>query len=103
MFGFKRSLVQVVILLVWCTQNCTFGYAALWYILTCITGSVILLAFSTYDHDYWLDKGVFSPPAWPLVGHIKTMVTMKEQGGICFQRIYDTYKDVRFLGKQVIG
>lgn len=60
--------------------------------------SAVILGLGTYDHDYWRSRGIFSPPAWPVVGHIPSVVMFKEQGGMCFKRIYDTYKNERFLG-----
>lgn len=99
MIGFKWSMVQLVLFLTWALHHYTFGNVVIWYILTALLVAATVLAVTTYDHDYWRSIGVFSPPAWPLVGHIKTVVTFKEQGGICFKRIYDTYKKERFLGK----
>ncbi|KAI5651489.1 cytochrome p450 domain-containing protein [Phthorimaea operculella] len=98
MIGFKWSMVQLVLILAWALQYCTFGSPILWYLLaTCLVLSVVL-AVTTYDHDYWSSRGVFAPPAWPLVGHIKSVVMFKEQGGMCFKRIYETYRNERFLG-----
>ncbi|XP_072938118.1 cytochrome P450 6j1-like [Epargyreus clarus] len=97
MLGFKRSMVQTVIFLTWAVQNSTYG-SLLWYIFAVTLGSATVLALLTYDHDYWSRRGIFSPPAWPLVGHIRTVATFKEQGGMCFKRIYDKYKHLRFLG-----
>ncbi|XP_068622726.1 cytochrome P450 6B1-like [Battus philenor] len=98
MFGFKRSMVKIVLFLIFATQFCTFGYVILWYIFVGSLLFSLVLTVLTYDHDYWHQRGVFSPPAWPLVGHIPTVVAFKEQGGMCFKRIYDTYKNRRFLG-----
>ncbi|KAL4709477.1 hypothetical protein ACJJTC_012814 [Scirpophaga incertulas] len=58
----------------------------------------LLYALGTYDHGYWASKGVVSPPAWPFVGHILSVITFREQGGLCFKRIYDAHKDLKFLG-----
>lgn len=99
MIGFKWSFVQLVLFLSWALQYCTFGSVVLWYILAVALAVASVLAVTTYDHDYWASKGIFAPPACPLVGHIKSVVTFKEQGGMCFKRIYDTYKNERFLGK----
>ncbi|XP_049871412.1 cytochrome P450 6B1-like [Pectinophora gossypiella] len=96
--GFKWSMVQLVLFLAWALQYCTFGSPLLWYFLATCLGVACTLALTTYDHDYWATRGVFAPPAWPLVGHIASVVTFKEQGGLCFKRIYDTYKNERFLG-----
>ncbi|KAJ8718311.1 hypothetical protein PYW08_002548 [Mythimna loreyi] len=98
MFGFKRSSVQLVVLLAWLLRYYTFGTIVLWSIFACGLSLAIVLAITTFDHDYWTSRGVFSPPAWPIVGHILSVVMFKEQGGMCFKRIYDTYKDKRFLG-----
>ncbi|PZC70874.1 hypothetical protein B5X24_HaOG200062 [Helicoverpa armigera] len=98
MFGFKRSSVQLVVMLAWLLRYYTFGSIVLWSIFACGLSLAVVLAITTYDHDYWTSRGVFSPPAWPVVGHILSVVMFKEQGGMCFKRIYDTYKDKRFLG-----
>ncbi|KAH9634615.1 hypothetical protein HF086_009267 [Spodoptera exigua] len=98
MFGFKRSSVQLVVILAWLLRYYTFGSIVLWCIIACGLSLAVVLAVTTYDHDYWTSRGVFSPPAWPVVGHILSVVMFKEQGGMCFKRIYDTYKDKRFLG-----
>ncbi|XP_026727646.1 cytochrome P450 6B1-like [Trichoplusia ni] len=98
MFGFKRSAFQLVVCLAWGLQYYTFGSLVLWYIFACGLSVAVVLAVTTYDHDYWRSRGVFSPPAWPVVGHILSVVMFKEQGGMCFKRIYDTYKDERYLG-----
>ncbi|XP_047029154.1 cytochrome P450 6B1-like [Helicoverpa zea] len=98
MFGFKRSSVQLVVMLAWLLRYYTFGSIFLWSIFACGLSLAVVLAITTYDHDYWTKRGVFSPPAWPVVGHILSVVMFKEQGGMCFKRIYDTYKDKRFLG-----
>ncbi|CAH0687939.1 unnamed protein product [Spodoptera exigua] len=98
MFGFKRSSVQLVVILAWLLRYYTFGSVVLWCIIACGLSLAVVLAVTTYDHDYWTSRGVFSPPAWPVVGHILSVVMFKEQGGMCFKRIYDTYKDKRFLG-----
>nr|WRX05941.1 CYP365A1 [Helicoverpa armigera] len=98
MFGFKRSSVQLVVMLAWLLRYYTFGSIVLWSIFACGLSLAVVLAITTYDHDYWISRGVFSPPAWPVVGHILSVVMFKEQGGMCFKRIYDTYKDKRFLG-----
>lgn len=99
MFGFTRTSVRLVILLAWALRYYTFGYIVLWYIFACGLSAAVVLAITTYDHDYWASRGVFSPPAWPIVGHIPSVVMFKEQGGMCFKRIYETYKDKRFLGE----
>lgn len=99
MFGFKRTFVKIILLLLFAIQFCTFDSVVLWYILASSFCVVCALAVLTYDHDYWKGKGIFSPPAWPLVGHIRTVVAFKEQGGMCFKRIYDTYKNEKILGK----
>ncbi|XP_030030986.2 cytochrome P450 6B1 [Manduca sexta] len=98
MFGFKPSLLQAVIILTWILQYWTFGSVVLWYIFGVCWLSAVVLGVATYDHDYWRSRGIFSPPAWPVVGHIPSVVMFKEQGGMCFKRIYDTYKNERFLG-----
>ncbi|XP_022824780.1 cytochrome P450 6B1-like [Spodoptera litura] len=98
MFGFKRSSVQLVVILAWLLRYYTFGSIVIWCIVACGLSLAIVLAVTTYDHDYWTSRGVFSPPAWPVVGHIPSVVMFKEQGGMCFKRIYDTYQDERFLG-----
>ncbi|XP_075979686.1 cytochrome P450 6B1-like [Anticarsia gemmatalis] len=98
MFGFKHSMVRLVVLLAWVLRYYTFGSIVLWYIISCGLSFAVVLAITTYDHDYWRSRGVFSPPAWPVVGHILSVVMFKEQGGMCFKRIYDTYKDLKFLG-----
>ncbi|CAH2049569.1 unnamed protein product, partial [Iphiclides podalirius] len=98
MFGFKRSVIRTVLLLSVAVQFCTFGSVVLWYMFAGSLSVAVALAVLTYDHDYWVRRGVFSPPAWPLVGHIKSVVAFKEQGGMCFKRIYDTYRNERFLG-----
>lgn len=99
MFGFKYSMVQLVVLLTWLLEYYTFGSVVLWYIVAYGLSLAVILAITTYDHDYWQSRGVFSPPAWPVVGHILSVVMFKEQGGMCFKRIYDTYKDLKFLGE----
>ncbi|KPJ04498.1 Cytochrome P450 6B1 [Papilio xuthus] len=98
MFGFKRSYVKIILLLVFAVQFCTFGSVVLRYMFNCSLCVACVLAVLTYDHDYWRVKGIFSPPAWPLVGHIRTVVAFKEQGGMCFKRIYDKYRDKKFIG-----
>lgn len=103
MFGFKRSSVQLVVLLAWLLRYYTFGSIVIWCIVACGLSLAVVLAVTTYDHDYWTSRGVFSPPAWPVVGHIPSVVMFKEQGGMCFKRIYDTYKDKRFLGEYLIN
>lgn len=102
MLGFKRSMVQSLVILSWAIQHCTFGLIVLWYTFALLLFVFVVLAITTYDHDYWIDRGVFSPPGLPIVGHIISVVTFKEQGGMCFKRIYDTYKDERFLGKSSV-
>lgn len=99
MLGFKSSLIQLILFFTWALQYYTFGYIILWYILSGALGIAVIFAVTTYDHDYWLNRGVFSPPGLPIVGHIKNVVAFKEQGGLCFKRIYDSYKNLRFLGK----
>lgn len=98
MFGFKQSIVQAIVILTWALEYYTFGNLVLWWTLSIILCLLVALAVTTYDHDYWRLRGVFSPPAWPIVGHILSVVTFKEQGGMCFKRIYDTYRNKRFLG-----
>ncbi|KAJ8714393.1 hypothetical protein PYW07_002618 [Mythimna separata] len=98
MFGFKRSSVQLVVILAWLLRYYTFGSIVLWCIFACGLSVAVVLAITTFDHDYWSSRGVFSPPAWPIVGHILSVVMFKEQGGMCFKRIYDTYTEKRFLG-----
>ncbi|CAB3244134.1 unnamed protein product [Arctia plantaginis] len=98
MFGFKYSMVQLVVLLTWFLQYYTFGFIILWYIVACGLSLAVVLTITTFDHDYWQLRGVFSPPAWPIVGHILSVVMFKEQGGMCFKRIYDTHKNLKFLG-----
>lgn len=101
MLGFKWSVSRSVVFTMWLIQYYTFGSAILWFALSTFLIGAVVLGFLTYDYDYWIARGVFSPPALPLVGHIKTVVTFQEQGGMCFKRIYDTYKDLRFLGKLI--
>ncbi|CAG9133227.1 unnamed protein product [Plutella xylostella] len=98
MLGFTRSSSQRVFLLAYALQSWSFGAVWLWWLWAGLTAAAVVHALCTYDHDYWSDQGVFSPPAWPLAGHILSVVTFQEQGGMCFKRIYDTYKDVKFLG-----
>nr|XP_026498167.1 cytochrome P450 6B5-like [Vanessa tameamea] len=98
MFGFKNILFQSVIFLVWITQNYTFGSEILWHICTYLIYANLVLCVLMYDYDYWVNRGVFSPPALPVVGHIGPVVAGKEQGGICFKKIYDKYKDKKILG-----
>ncbi|XP_063539939.1 probable cytochrome P450 6a17 [Cydia strobilella] len=98
MFGFKRSSVQLLVILSWCLQEWTFNNVVLWYIFACGVWMSGFLCLLTYDRDYWSDRGVFSPPAWPLVGHILSVVLFREQGGICFLKIYNKYRHLRILG-----
>ncbi|XP_073960469.1 probable cytochrome P450 6a23 [Choristoneura fumiferana] len=98
MFGFKRCSVQLLVLLSWCMEYWTFGYVFLWYLFACAVFISFLLVVLTYDHDYWTNRGIFSPPAFPLVGHILSVVLFKEQGGMCFKRIYNKYRGLKFLG-----
>ncbi|XP_028164104.1 cytochrome P450 6B1-like [Ostrinia furnacalis] len=98
MFGFKRSVAFLVVTLAWALQYYTFRSVLLWYIFAVPLSLAVVYAVGTYDHEYWADRGIFAPPALPFVGHIKTVVTFKEQGGLFFKRIYDQYKDLRFLG-----
>lgn len=92
----KLSTVLVISMLV--IQNCFIKSDLLYYVLWSAVFVRLLLHLLTYDHDYWDKRGIFSPPALPLIGHIATVATMKEQGGICFKRIYDEHKEKRFLG-----
>ncbi|KAL0820900.1 hypothetical protein ABMA28_005560 [Loxostege sticticalis] len=98
MFGFKRSVALLVVCLAWALQYYTFGSVLLWYIFAVSLALAVVYAVGTYDHEYWTDRGIYAPPSAPFVGHIKTVVTFKEQGGLFFKRIYDQYKDLRFLG-----
>ncbi|CAH1637457.1 unnamed protein product [Spodoptera littoralis] len=70
MFGFKRSSVQLVVILAWLLRYYTFGSIEIWCIVACGLSLAVVLAVTTYDHDYWTSRGVFSPPAWLVVGHI---------------------------------
>lgn len=99
MFGFKKSWILLSIILAWALRYYTFEYTLLWYIFALILIGSIVLALGTYDHDYWAKKGVFSPKPYPFVGHIWSLITFKDQSGVCFKRIYDTYKNEKFLGK----
>lgn len=99
MFGFKRSVALLVVCLAWALQYYTFGSVLLWYIFAVSLALAVVYAVGTYDHEYWTDRGIYAPPSAPFVGHIKTVVTFKEQGGLFFKRIYDQYKDLRFLGE----
>ncbi|RVE48658.1 hypothetical protein evm_006729 [Chilo suppressalis] len=98
MFGFDRSFTFLVVCLAWALQHYTFGSVVIWYIFAVPLSCCIVYALGTYDHGYWASRGIFSPPAWPFVGHIKSVVMFQEQGGLCFKSIYDKYKDFRFLG-----
>ncbi|CAH2244689.1 jg1344 [Pararge aegeria aegeria] len=98
MFGFKKSLVQTVIIIAWILDSYTFGSVFLSNILVIALCANVLLSVLMYDYDYWANRGVFSPPALPIVGHIGSVVAGKEQGGVCFQRIYNAYKDKKFFG-----
>lgn len=98
MFGFKSSVFSYVVMLAWFLEYYTFGNKFLGVLLSCSLVFALVLAVTTYDHDYWTNRGVFSPPALPIVGHIKSVAMFQEQGGMCFKRIYDTYKSLRFLG-----
>ncbi|CAG9790785.1 unnamed protein product [Diatraea saccharalis] len=98
MFGFNRSASLLVVYLAFALQHYTFGSAVLWYIFAVPLIVTVVYGLGTYDHGYWTSRGIFSPPASLFVGHIKTVITFREQGGLCFKRIYDTYKDLRFLG-----
>ncbi|XP_037874501.1 cytochrome P450 6B1 [Bombyx mori] len=98
MFGFRRSLVEAVVFLSWLLEDWTFGSSVLWHVYFTLWICSLVLTVTTYDHDYWKDRGIFSPPALPVVGHILSVVLFREQGGMCFKRIYDTYTDQRFLG-----
>lgn len=98
MLGFKHSMCGSVVILAWLLQYYTFGSLLVWYIIACGLSLAVILTITTYDHDYWVARGIFSPPGWPIVGHILSVVMFKEQGGICFKRIYDTHKHLKFLG-----
>ncbi|XP_013183684.2 cytochrome P450 6B2 [Amyelois transitella] len=98
MYGFKKPLVLLFFILSYAIRYCTFGNDALWLIFASLLTLTVLLALGTYDHDYWSNRGVFSPPAWPFVGHIWSSITFKEQAGLCYKRIYDAHKDKRILG-----
>ncbi|KAM3958388.1 cytochrome P450 6B1 [Aphomia sociella] len=98
MFRFKRSLVQSVVLLLWALQYWTFGNNLLWYILAVSLAVAIVLALGTYDHDYWIEKGIFSPPAWPFIGHIGPLLSFKEQTNYLFKILYHRYKNERIIG-----
>lgn len=101
MLNFKRSLVQMIVLIAWFRECCTFSSVYLWYVLASSLWVCVILTILMYDHDYWVNRGIFSPPAWPLVGHIWKMASFKEQSGIFFKRIYDLYKDKKILGKKL--
>lgn len=88
MFGFKNSLSQSVIFLAWILQYYTFGSDVLRYIFTSLLCVSVSLCIFMYDYDYWTERGVFSPTALPVIGHIGSVVAGKEQGGICFENIY---------------
>ncbi|XP_047506626.1 probable cytochrome P450 6a17 [Pieris napi] len=92
----KISTVSAILILVF--QNCLIKSDILFYLLWCVVLIRLLMHLLTYDYDYWEKRGIFSPPALPFVGHIATVATMKEQGGMCFKRIYDEHKDKRFFG-----
>ncbi|XP_038221964.1 cytochrome P450 6j1-like [Zerene cesonia] len=96
MMRFKK-LVWLFILL-WVIQDYAVKSDILWYILTCVVVFSVIWNIVTYDYDYWENRGIFSPPALPLVGHIATVAALKEQGGVCFKRIYDEHKEKRYLG-----
>ncbi|GBP82155.1 hypothetical protein EVAR_65351_1 [Eumeta japonica] len=96
--GFKRSTIEAVVWSLWFSQCCV-PWSWSWFGAVAVAVTAALWAVSTYRHDYWRSRGVFSPPALPLVGHIWSVVTFREQGGILFKRIYDKYKDYRFLGQ----
>ncbi|CAG4934635.1 unnamed protein product [Colias eurytheme] len=96
MMRFKK-LVWLFILL-WVIQDYALKSDILWYTLSCVVLLSIIWNIITYDYDYWENKGIFSPPALPVVGHIATVAALKEQGGVCFKRIYDEHKEKRYLG-----
>ncbi|XP_059062048.1 cytochrome P450 6B1-like [Achroia grisella] len=98
MFGFRRSLVQSIVLLLWALKYWTFGNDFAWYILAVTLTLAVFLTLGTYDHDYWSQRGVFSPPALPFLGHIGPLLSFKDQTGNLFKRYYDTYKNERFIG-----
>ncbi|XP_023948135.2 cytochrome P450 6B1 [Bicyclus anynana] len=98
MFGFKNSLAQSVVILAWILDNNTFGSVFVYNILVFTLCASVLLSVLMYDYDYWENRGVYSPPALPIVGHIGPVVAGKEQGGVCFQRLYNAYKEKRFFG-----
>lgn len=102
MLGFKNNLTQAVIFFAWILQYYTFGSDVLRYMISCLLCVSAILCVLMYDYDYWRNRGVFSPPAMPIVGHIGPVVAGKEQGGVCFQKIYDKYKDKKFLGMKFI-
>ncbi|CAK1542353.1 unnamed protein product [Leptosia nina] len=97
MFRLKK-ISTVIIIVTLLIQNCSVKSDLLWYILTCVATIRLILHLVTYDYDYWERRGIFSPPASPVVGHIASVAALKEQGGMCFKRIYDEHKDKRFLG-----
>lgn len=99
MFGFKNSLAQTVVIIAWILDSYTFGSVFLENVLVFSLCVSVCLSVLMFDYDYWENKGVFSPPALPIVGHIGTVVAGKEQGGVCFQRLYNAYKDKRIFGK----
>jgi hypothetical protein len=99
MLGFNSNICLLVVSLSWALQYYTFGSAVLWYIFAVLLILSVVYALSTYDHGYWASRGVYSPPAYPFVGHILSVMTFKEQGGLCFKRIYDEHKHLRFLGE----
>ncbi|XP_041980775.1 cytochrome P450 6a22-like [Aricia agestis] len=98
MFYFKRYFLRTVIFVAWCKENYALGGDVLQFIFSCTLWISVILTLLTYDYDYWIYKGMFSPPAWPVVGHIWKMATFREHSGVFFKRMYDNYKHKRFIG-----
>ncbi|VVC98550.1 unnamed protein product [Leptidea sinapis] len=78
----SRNISWVVLILLWWLQNCTLRNDVLWYIFACIVVTRLVWSILTYDYDYWERRGIFAPPATPVVGHIGSVATMKEQTGL---------------------
>ncbi|XP_032514717.2 cytochrome P450 6B2-like [Danaus plexippus] len=98
MFGFKNSLTRAVVILLWMIENHCYGCDVINLLLTVVLYVTVILCVLMYDYDYWTNLGIFSPPALPIVGHIWSVVARKEQGGVCFQRLYNEYKDKKIIG-----
>lgn len=98
MFGFKNSLTRAVVILLWMIENHCYGCDVIILLLTVVLYVTVILCVLMYDYDYWTNLGIFSPPALPIVGHIWSVVARKEQGGVCFQKLYNEYKDKKIIG-----